>query len=292
MLDVNCVAPTGCLLGQEPVWSASEGFLWWVDRERAKLHRFNPKTGNTRRYDLPVHASAIVLQKGRLVMIGDLEIGYFDPETEAYDRFLLLPEEPVGNRTQYAGVAPDGSLWFGTMDKAETRPQGSYYRLVQGDRPDRLAIPFMVAAGPVVFAPDRKTFYTCDPAEQEILAFDYNAETGALTNRRLFASTFEGGSYPAGLATDREGHVWNAEWAGSRLVRYSPEGAITATVDLPISRPTGLAFGGADLKTLFVTSARLGLTDQNLDRQPMAGCLFALEVQTPGLPLNDWGETG
>jgi sugar lactone lactonase YvrE len=63
-------------------------------------------------------------------------------------------------------------------------------------------------------------------------------------------------------------------------------------VDLPISRPTGLAFGGADLKTLFVTSARLGLTDQNLDRQPMAGCLFAVEVQTPGLPLNDWGETG
>ena len=90
----ECVAPTGCTLGEGPLWSPSEGFLWWVDIKRAKLHRFNPRTGNTRRYDLPIRASTIALHDGSILMAGDQEIGVYDPSTEAYERLAVLQDEP------------------------------------------------------------------------------------------------------------------------------------------------------------------------------------------------------
>ena len=86
-----------------------------------------------------------------------------------------------------------------------------------------------------------------------------------------------------------EGCLWNAQWAGSRVVRYRPDGSIDRIIDLPVSRPTSVAFGGKDLRTLFITSARVGLNDKALDRQPMAGCLFAMDVDVPGIPVPEWG---
>ena len=143
----------------------------------------------------------------------------------------------------------------------------------------------------LAFSPDGRTFYTSDSVEQEILAFDHDAATGSLSNRRVFASTISAGCYPDGSAVDAEGYIWNAQWAGSRIVRYTPEGAVDRVVAMPVSRPTSLAFGGANLKTLFITSARTGLSDAAMDRQPMAGCLFALDVDVPGLPVREWGQS-
>lgn len=291
MERVDCVAPTGCSLGEGPVWSPSEGFLWWVDILRAKLHRHNPRTGNTRRYDLPIRASAIALHQGQLVMIGDGEAGLYDPATEAYERKVVIEGEPDHNRTNDAGIAPDGSLWFGSMDNDEQQATGAYYKL----SPDWTVAPIelqkKVVTNTFCFSPDARTFYTCDSAEQEILAFDHDPDTGALSGRRVFATTAAIGAYPDGSAVDMEGYLWNAQWAGSRVVRYRPDGSIDRIIDLPISRPTSVAFGGKDLRTLFITSARVGLTDKALDRQPMAGCLFAMDVDVPGIPVPEWGAT-
>ena len=124
-----------------------------------------------------------------------------------------------------------------------------------------------------------------------LLAFDHDVETGALSNRRVFASTFDAGCYPDGSAIDADGFLWNAQWAGSRIVRYAPDGTIDRVVQMPVSRPTSCAFGGPDLKTLYITSARIGLTDAALDRQPMAGSLFALDVEIPGLPVPEFGHS-
>ncbi len=290
MSEVRCVAPTGCLLGEGPLWSPSEGFLWWVDIKRAKLHRHNPKTGNTRRYDLPLHASALALADGELIMIGDREVGRYDTATESYRRILEL-KEPEGFRTNDGGVAPDGSFWFGTMDNAEDLAEGQYYRLAPDLKAERLGLPEVLVTNTMQFSPDGRTFYTCDSAEQQILSFDYDPGSGALSNRRVFASTLEAGCYPDGSAIDAEGYLWNAQWAGSRVVRYAPNGEIDRVVKLPISRPTSCAFGGDKLKTLYITSARVGLSDAALDRQPMAGSLFALDVETPGLRVPEFGKS-
>lgn len=290
MSEVVCVAPTGCLLGEGPLWSPTEGFLWWVDIKRAKLHRHNPLTGNTRRYDLPLHASTLALAEGGLIMVGDLEIGRYDTATEHYQRVVTL-NEPDGFRSNDGGMAPDGSLWFGTMDDAETLPEGQYYRLLADLSVERIGLPEVLVTNTMQFSPDGGTFYTSDSAEQMILAFDHDIESGALSNRRVFASTLDAGCYPDGSAIDQDGYVWNAQWAGSRIVRYAPDGAIDRIVKMPVSRPTSCAFGGPDLRTLYVTSARIGLSDAALDRQPMAGSLFAIEVDTPGLSVPEFGHS-
>jgi len=288
--DIRCVAPTGCLLGEGPLWSPTEGFLWWVDIKRAKLHRHNPKTGNTRRYDLPLHASGLALSDGALIMVGDRQVGRYDTATESYRPIAEL-NEPDGFRTNDAGLAPDGSLWFGTLDESGRLAEGAYYRLAPDLSIDRIGLPEVLITNTMQFSPDGTVFYTCDSDEQMILAFDHDLETGALSNRRIFASTLEAGCFPDGSAIDAEGYLWNAQWAGSRVVRYAPDGSIDRIIDMPVSRPTSCAFGGEELKTLYITSARDGLSDAALDRQPMAGSLFALEVDTPGLPVPEFGQS-
>ncbi|MEM7639280.1 MAG: SMP-30/gluconolactonase/LRE family protein [Pseudomonadota bacterium] len=290
MSDVRCVAPTGCMLGEGPLWSPTEGFLWWVDIKRAKLHRHNPRTGNTRRYDLPLRASGLALAEGGLIMIGDLEVGRYDTATEHYARICTL-NEPYGFRTNDGGMAPDGSFWFGTMDDAETEPEGQYYCLRPDLTVERIGLPEVQVTNTMQFSPDGRSFYTCDSAEQMILCFDYDPDTGALANRRVFASTLEAGCFPDGSAIDQDGYLWNAQWAGSRIVRYAPDGSVDRIVSLPVSRPTSLAFGGPDLKTLYITSARVGLSDAALDRQPMAGSLFAIDVDVPGQPVAEFVPT-
>ena len=156
---------------------------------------------------------------------------------------------------------------------------------------ERIGLPEVLVTNTMQFSPDGRTFYTCDSAEQMILAFDHDLQTGGLSNRRVFASTLEAGCYPDGSAIDAEGYVWNAQWAGSRVVRYAPNGEIDRIVKLPVSRPTSCAFGGDELKTLYITSARIGLSDAALDRQPMAGSLFALDVDVPGLPVAEFGKS-
>ena len=170
-------------------------------------------------------------------------------------------------------------------------PEGAYYRLTPVMVVERIGLPEVLITNTMQFSPDGGIFYTCDSAEQMILAFDHDVATGALSNRRVFASTLEAGCYPDGSAVDADGYLWNAQWAGSRVVRYAPDGSIDRVVKMPVSRPTSCAFGGDGLKTLYITSAREGLSDAALDRQPMAGSLFALEVDVPGLAVPEFGNS-
>ncbi|MEO0982743.1 MAG: SMP-30/gluconolactonase/LRE family protein [Pseudomonadota bacterium] len=289
----ECVAPTGCLTGGGPLWSASEGCLWWTDAARAKLHRYNPATGNARRWDLPLHASGLAVWRGRLLMAGDREVGVYDPATEEYDKLHDIPGAEEGDRASDSGVAPDGAFWFGLRDEAGRQPRGNYYRLSPKGALERLRFDPVVTANTLAWSPDGRVFYTADSAEQEILAFDHDPDTGVLTDRRVFAATDETGGYPFGSAMDAAGCLWNAQWDAGCVVRYAPDGAIDRIVELPVSRPTGCAFGGPDLATLFITTARAGLAQSELfDRQPLAGGLFALQVSTPGLETPDYAGAG
>lgn len=287
LTDPKCVAPTSCLLGQSPVWSASEGLLFWVDPNRAKLHRFKPKTGNTRRYDLPVKASAIAISRGELIMAGGLEIGFFDIETEDYRQIVRLDGDAAKLRINCGGMAPDGSFWFATMDSEEKTARASWYRLLADRSIESVRTPPVIIPSTACFSPQGDVFYTSDTTEQEILAFDVGA-SGALENRRVFATTSAGAGYPDGSAVDEEGYLWNAEWDGARIVRYRPDGAVDRVIQMPTVRPTGLCFGDADLTTLYITTARTGLTAFQMDMQPFAGSLFAVRAPCAGKPLANW----
>ena len=287
LFEPQCVAPTSCLLGQSPVWSPSEGLLWWVDPNRAKLHRFNPKTGNARRYDLPLKASVIALSRGELLMAGELEVGFFDPSTEEYTRLVELDGERQDNRINAGGIAPDGSFWFATMDRDEADQRSAWYRLAPDRAIEPLHIKPVIIPSSACFSPAGDVFYTCDVTDQEIHAFDVE-QGNRLTSRRIFATTSAGAGYPDGSCVDSEGHLWNAEWDGARIVRYTPEGVVSRTIKLPVSRITGCCFGGKDLSTLYVTTARTGLTAFQMDIQPFAGSLFAIQTDVKGRPCGEW----
>lgn len=292
MMSPECVAPTGCMQGESPLWSPSEGFLWWVDVRRAKLHRYNPRTGNTRRYDLPVRASSVALFDGLLLMAADREIGVFDPANEAYERLCALEGEPASNRTSDGGVAPDGSFWFATMDDAEREPSGLYYRFGPGKAVAQLRLPSALVTKTMQFSPDGRTFYTCDTAEAEILAFDVDPHTGVLSGRRTFAFTHEFGGLPHGTAIDSVGGLWTCIHGASRVVRYTPDGQVDKVIILAAPLPTGCAIGGRDMRTLFITTARTGLSYTQLDARPLSGSLFAVEIDVPGLPPRVFGKDG
>ncbi len=289
MLSPECVAPTGCMLGVSPLWSPADGLLWWVDVRRAKLHRFNPRTGNTRRYDLPLRASTIGLFKGRLLMAGDLEIGVFDPATEIYERLMQIPGEPPNNRTGDGAVAPDGSFWFATLDDAEREPSGSYLRYSHDGAISALRLPSVLIAKTFAFSPDGRTFFTCDSVESEILAYDVDPETHALTGRRVFAHTHEFGGFPQGSAVDVEGGLWTCLSGASRVVRFRPDGSVDQVIILAAPLATGCALGGPDMRTLFITTARSGLSFPQLDARPLSGSLFAVPVDIPGLEARNFG---
>lgn len=289
IITPECVAPTGCMTGQSPLWSHAEGFLWWVDQRRAKLHRFNPRTGNTRRYELPVRPSRIALWGGLLLMAADREIGVFDPATELYEPLTPVPDEPATNRTGDGGIAPDGSFWFATEDEQGREPLGNYYRYGPDKTVSALRLPSVLAARTFEFSPDGRTFYTCDAAECEILAHDFDPETGAVTGRRTFAFTHDLGGQPYGSAVDAEGALWVCLHGASRVARFTPDGEVDEVIILAAPLPTGCALGGEDLQTLFITTARNGLSFPQLDARPLSGSLFAIHVDVPGLPARSFG---
>jgi L-arabinonolactonase len=139
------------------------------------------------------------------------------------------------------------------------------------------------------WSPNDDVFYFCDTLRQEIWAYDYEALSGAIANRRVFATTHDQPGQPDGSTIDAEGYMWNAQWDGWRLVRYAPDGTIERIVDLPVQRPTSVMFGGKDLRTLYVTTAIWDLSESERKQQPWAGSLLAVDVGVAGLPETRFG---
>jgi sugar lactone lactonase YvrE len=136
----------------------------------------------------------------------------------------------------------------------------------------------------IAWSPDDRTFYYSDTAARVIWAYDFDLDAGTIANRRVLTDMDGQPGGPDGSTVDAEGFLWNAQWGGWRLVRYAPDGRVDRVVPMPVAQPTSCMFGGEDLATLYVTSARTGLSDADLARQPQAGGLFALDVGVRGLP--------
>lgn len=292
IITPECVAPTGCKAGQGAVWSPSEGFLWWVDLERAKLHRFNPKTGNARRYDLPLKAATLAMYNGALLMAGERQIGVYDTTTEEFDCWVTLEEEPEGTRINTGGVAPDGNFWFATMDERGLEARANYYVLTTDRKVRSLRLPSVTEPHAMLFSGNAPTMVmTCDTAEQEVIVYDVELSSNAISGRKVVRDTLKEGGQPVGLARDVEGGVWMTVRGGSRLIRFLPDGMIDQVISMSAPKPTTCVFGGYDMRTLFITTSRQGMSFPELDSRPLSGSLFALRVPVPGVPLNAFGES-
>jgi sugar lactone lactonase YvrE len=185
-------------------------------------------------------------------------------------------------RLNDGSVDANGRFWIGSMNsEKQEEPHGSLYRFDSDGSVHTMDSGFTVSNG-LGWSPDQRTFYFIDTFRRVIHAYDYAATTGSIGNRRVFAQTIESDGFPDGLAVDSEGHVLVAFWGGWKIIRYDPDGKQEREIRFPVANPTACAFGGRDRDELYVTTARLGLTQEQLAEQPMAGDLFRVRLNVQG----------
>ena len=276
--DVVCAV--GTELGEGPVWLEDQQMLWFVDILGNTLHAFLPTTGAHRSWPAPARPSFVLPVSSGHLLIGTREgLQEFRPESGIFSRYHAIEPHRPANRLNDACVGPDGSLWVGSMHEAELEPHGALYRF-HNRRLEQLDSGYVVTNGPA-FSPQGDIFYHTDSTNRLIYAFD--VVHGRLSNKRRLLSIEPEAGFPDGTTVDAEGCLWIALWGGGALRRYSPQGELLGRVEFPTRYITNVAFGGTDLNTGYVTTARAPLTDSERGAQPDGGHLFAFRTSVPGL---------
>ena len=283
MNSIRRMVPSSNQLGEGSVWDADEQSLYWVDILGKKLQRFHAPSGAVRVWDLPERLASFALRgDGDLVCAFASGFAFFDLETGRID-WIARPEADVpGNRLNDGKCDPQGRFWAGSMNEADGAHTGALYRL-DPDRSVHRMDDGIAISNAICWSPDGRRLYFADTPDREIRAYDFDAKSGTITNKRRFAAV-PGPGYPDGATVDAEGYVWNAEWDGWRVVRYAPDGTVDRVLEVPVQRPTCCAFGGRDLRTLYITTAISDLDAAAQERQPWAGSLLAVDLDVAGLP--------
>ena len=274
-IEIACVAPLECILGEGPVWDEA-GFLWWVDIKAPALHRYRAEGGEVRSWALPEPVGSLALRRqGGLILALQSGFAFFDPDTGDLQR--LFDPEPASpqNRLNDGKCDVLGRFWAGTMHDPEQDPTGHLYRLDPDLNVERFEMGFIVTNGPS-WTGDGRTFYFTDSANRRIWAFDFDMKAGRLGEGRLFAEFRPDEGHPDGQCVDAEDGLWTAHWNGARLTRRGPDGVVDREVRLPVPLVTSCCFGGEGLDTLYVTTARVGLKPEALNEAPLSGGLFAI----------------
>lgn len=279
--QVECVADVKAILGEGPVWVEREQALYWVDIKGRKIFRLDGdgmvgEFGTPSRIGslAPRAAGGFIAGTDEGLALVDLDAGRFE--------VIVDPEAQIpGNRFNDGKVDRSGRFWAGTMDEGIRETSGALYRLEPEFTLAVVDRDYVVANGPG-FSADGRRMYHNDSAQQVTYVFELDAAGNALS-RREFARYGKDDGFPDGMTVDAEDCLWIAFWDGWCLRRYSQAGDLLATLEVPVQRPTSCAFGGVGLGTLYITSAREGLEGTELDRQPLAGGLFAADVGVAGI---------
>ncbi|WP_439634392.1 SMP-30/gluconolactonase/LRE family protein [Glycocaulis sp.] len=268
-----------CELGEGPVWDAARRCVWFVDIKGRHLHRYGVDDGSKDSWATPDQTGfALPADDGSLVCGVRGGLHRFDPETGDFSPLIEVERDRPQNRINDGFVASDGSLWFGTMDDSEAEKSGALYRWADGVL-TLMDDGYGVTNGPAM-SPDKRTLYHHDTLEKTIYAFDH--ADGRISGKRVFARTGEG--YCDGPSVDSAGTLHVGLFGGWGVAKFAPDGRYLGKIAFPVSAVTKAAFGGDDLKTLYCTSAWLHQSAEARAAQPLAGGLFSVRVDTPGLP--------
>jgi sugar lactone lactonase YvrE len=283
---VEPVGDVTAALGEGPYWVPEDDCLLWVDIEGARLHRtYFPSKETVTDSPGPVSAAFPAVGGGILIAGGSALTLLFPAERGGQWVARTIADAPArdGIRFNDAGVDPAGRVWAGSMHMTEAEPLGELYRLDAGGRLNPVVKNVTVSNG-LGWSPDGSRMYYADSPLRRIDVFDYDPATGEAFARRAFADLSEAEGVPDGLTVDADGCVWVAMWGGSALRRFTAEGQPDSVLPVPVSQPTSCAFGGPGLADLYITSARVGLTDDQLAAQPLAGRLLHVRPGPVGLP--------
>ena len=280
--EVERVLRARARLGEGPVWDAATGTLLWVDIYDYRVHRFHPESGRDEAFDVDDTVGfAVPASDGRILVGLRQRLALLEPKTGEIECLVAVEVNRPRNRINDGAVDPRGRVWFGTAAKDEGA--ASLYRYDPENGLVRAEAGLSLSNG-LGWSPDGGTFYLTDSPAKLIHAYDFDPDRGTLTRRRIFADLRDEDGVPDGLAVDAEGGVWSARFDGAALVRYDPGGRETLRVRTPVRRPTSCAFGGPKLADLYVTSASVGMSEEEIEASFDSGDLFRLRPGVSGLP--------
>lgn len=273
-----------CALGEGPFWHAVRQQLFWFDINNQILFAAHAdgEVQNRWHFDETVAAAAII-DDATLALASETGLKRFDLVTGDMEHLIDIERDVPANRTNDSRVHPSGAFWIGTMVKDEGPKDGAVYHYRAGVLTkiiSNVAIP-----NATCFSPDGRTAYWTDTPDQKILKCTVDPETGMPVGEwELFADVSEHRGYPDGAVVDSAGYLWNARWGGSCVIRYAPDGSIDRIIEVPVSQVTCPAFGGKDLKRLFLTSANKTMSAEQLAAEKVAGGVFYIDLDVAGQP--------
>ena len=273
------------VLGECPLWDSRTGTLYWVDFAAHTVFAQAPGAGQPTAIDVWTGVSCIGLTEDPRVLIAGLSTGWhlLDLRTGART-FLADPETARPSCRFNDGAAdPAGRFWTGSLEESQTDPVGRLYRLDADGRYITADEGFRCSNG-MDWSPDGRWMYFVDSNDHVIYRYSFDAGSGTVADRRVFVDTSSSQGVPDGLRVDAAGEIWCAFWGGAHLTRFTPGGAVAEVVPVPVPLPTSIAFGGPDLSTLYITSASIDLTEDELAKWPLSGSVLSLHAATPGRP--------
>jgi sugar lactone lactonase YvrE len=274
-------------LGESPLWHPRENRLYWIDIDGRAIHCLDLQNNLHQAWPLPSEPGAIAWSAtAGLVVAMRSGLATLDTNTGALAMFATAPYDASRERFNDGRCDAAGRFWVGTIYEPRDRADAVLYALEHGklrDSGKRATV-----SNGVAFSPDSRTLYHSDTTSHSITAYDYDVAAGAIGNGRLLHrfSSDRGPDYggrPDGAAVDSEGNYWCAMYEGGRLLQLAPTGAILREILLPVRCPTMMAFGGSDLRTLYITTVSSKRSAEELAACPLSGCLLSLRVDVPGL---------
>lgn len=279
------VIPAGNILGEGIQWHGESG-LWWTDIEASLILHQPIRADAVERIVAPERVGSFALVEGdtaRLLCAFETGFGWFDLTTGTVEWIDRPEPRGCGRRFNDGRVDRQGRFWAGTMieDEVLALPRSAALYRLDGTQARRCHEGVTISNG-LSWSPDGQAMYFADSPARRIMAFDFEPFSGEISSPRLFAQT-PPGAYPDGATVDADGCLWSAHWGASRVVRYRPDGRIDSAIELPVSQPSCVAFGGDALDLLLVTTARVGLGAELLALEPLAGDVLAYRVGVTGL---------
>ena len=275
------------ILGEGITFSSKDQTLYWLDvNNSSKLYKFNLINQKKESFEIPeIVTASSIKSENEIILVSNNGINLFDTNSKKFERILNIENKFLHTRSNDGASDVMGRLWFGTMqnnfDKdGESIPIkdniGKLYRVDKDNTitivEDNIGIP-----NTFVWSPDNKNFYFTDTLDGNIMKYDYDVETGNLSNKQFFANFDRG--FPDGSTMDTDGCLWNCRWGGSCVVRYTPSGEVDQVIEMPVENITNCVFGGKDLKTLFITSAN----NPGINQHELDGSLFSINLNYQGL---------
>lgn len=290
MTEVKRLHAHRAILGEGPTWRPKENALYWIDLRAPAIFRYDCNTSALKTVPARLGdrlGAMVFTTDGKMVALDRHGLHLLDADTGERKSLSHPDSNAPNNCFNDAKCDGLGRLWSGSADTGDTEASGSLFIFDRDAKARRIDSGFICSNGPA-FSPDGRRAYFTDSYAFEIWRYEIDPASGEVGPRESFARIDPADGYPDGMTVDREGYLWNAHWDGWRITRYDPDGKIDRILKVPVPKPTAIAFGGEGMNRLFITSASLDMTPQQLEEAPWSGCLLCCDIDVTGISDRDF----